>query len=459
MKLLLIPIIGAITLYAHPINFSDALNITLQNNKELKAKKLNIDEAKQSLLEAKSYNYGALKFEENISRTNHAGYVFGMKLASREANFGDFGFSDFLAPLGAAMMGVPLDGNQVLQTQPDDLNYPDARTNFETKVIYEVPIFTGYKLQNAKKMAQLQILANQAKYTFDSKKLEIEVLKAYNGAVAAKYFIKAIKKAKQATTSFVNFAKELNKEGLVTKIDVKQATVYDMNVDTKMIQAKNNFDLAIAYLRFLTDDKNISDIKDFEVIDDASYTKDPQAYSNRDDYKWMQYNVQTMKHKIDYDSSEDYPMIGAHFEYGFNDNTLNLNSNKDYYLGAVGLKYTIFDGNLKSIKKQKAKIKYQQTQLYLNHMENGLKLEIQKNILTLNAKEKIFHQKQKAQALAEDILEKSQELYKNQLISMNTLLMEQAKTQEAQANTILSKYEYSIASANLKLSMGYSLKD
>jgi outer membrane protein TolC len=459
MKILLIPLCAVITLYAHPINFSTALDITLQNNKELKAKKLNIEEAKESLKEAKSYDFGSLKFEENISRTNHAGYVFGMKLASREANFGDFGFSDFLAPLGAAMMGVPLDGNQVLQTQPDDLNNPKPRTNFETKIVYEIPIFTGYKLQNAKKMAQLQILANQAKYTFDSKKLEIEILKAYNGAVAAKYFIDAIKQAKKATTSFVNFAKELNKEGLVTKIDVKQATVYDMNIDTKMIQAKNNFDLAIAYLRFLTNDKTITDVEDFQIIDDSTYAKDPESYLNRDDYKWMQYNVQTLKHKIDFDSAQEYPEIGAHLEYGFNDNTLNLSKSKDYYLGAVGLRYTIFDGNLKNITKQKAKIKYQQTRLYLDHMENGLKLEIQKNILNLNAKEKIYHQKQKAEALAKDILNKSEELYKNQLISMNTLLMEQAKTQEAQAKTILSKYEYSIASANLKLSMGYSLKD
>ena len=41
-------------------------------------------------------------------------------------------------------------------------------------------------------------------------------------------------------------------EGLVTNIDVKQAMVYDMGVDVQMIEAKNRYELALSYLKFLT---------------------------------------------------------------------------------------------------------------------------------------------------------------------------------------------------------------
>jgi outer membrane protein TolC len=441
-------------LFGVSVDFDISLSKTVQNNQGLKAKKLSIEEAKLSLQEAKGYNYGNLVFAENVSRTNNAGYVFGMKLASREATFGDFGFKDFLA-------WQQNRNGDVLKIQPDDLNNPEARTNYETKLTYKLPIFTGYKLSSAKKMAKLQILANSAKYNFDKKQLELEVLKAYNGAVIAKEFIKATKEAKKATSSFVNFASELYNEGLVTSIDVKQAQVYDMGVDSQYAEAQNKFDLAISYLKFLTSDENIDDVKDFRNITISKKNLSllqEEANSKRDDFKWMQYNTQTMKHKIDYDNSDNYPMVGAQVEYGFNDDKFSINSDKDYYLGAVGLTYTLFSGSVNSVKKQKAKIAYNKTKHYLDYMKNGIKLEIEKNYLTLQTKQKVFLQKQKAEALAQEVLEQSQEMYKNHLINMSNLLMQQANHQKAKAEMIFAKYEQTLAMAKLKISLGESIK-
>ncbi len=474
MKKTLLLLGTPLLLFAHNIDFFTSLEKTLQNNKGLKAKKLEIDKAKLSLQEAKSYDYGSLVFAQNISRTNNAGYVFGMKLASREANFGDFGFSDFMGAIGGAAQAANGDfgtfsqmlaqsGDGILAMQPDDLNNPDARTNFETKATYKVPIFTGFKLQNAKKMAKLQILANQAKYTYNEKSLGLEVLKAYNGAVAAKEFIKATQTAKKATNSFVEFATELYDEGLVTDIDVKQAKVYDMGVDAKMLEAKNSYQLALAYLRFLTADNEISDVESFQNIfvdisslDSLKY----DAYRKRDDFAWMKYNTDTMKTKIDFDSSDYYPTIGAQLEYGFNDNKLNnLSSDKDYYMGAIGLSYNLFDGNLRSVKKQKAKVEYAKTKHYFDYMKSGIKLEVEKNYLTLVTKQKVLKQKQKALSLSDEVLVKSQEMYKNHLMNMSTLLMQQANRQKANAEVILAKYEETLASASLKIALGDSLKN
>jgi len=434
------------------VNFETSLNKTINNNQGLKAKELSIKNAKMDLQEAKGYNYGSLVFAENISRTNNAGYVFGMKLASREATFGDFGFNEF------DMTGK----TNPLPVAPEDLNHPAPRTNYETKLTYKLPIFVGFKLSSAKKMAQLQVLANQAKFKFDKKQLQLEVLKAYNGAVIAKEFIKATKQAKKATNSFVQFASELYKEGLVTSIDVKQAQVYDMGVDSKYAEAQNRFDLAISYLKFLTTDTTITDVKDFYNINlDLSILSSLQtkADKNREDFKWMKYNTQTMKNKIDFDASEQYPTIGAQIEYGYNDNELNnINSEHSYYMGAVGLSYALFDGFTTSAKKQKAKIKYNQTKHYLDYMKNGIKLEVEKNLLTLQTKQKVFTQKQKAELLAQEVLEQSQEMYKNHLINMSNLLMQQANQQKAKAEMIFAKYEQTVAMAKLKISLGENIK-
>jgi outer membrane protein TolC len=463
MKIFFVVVTAQLFLYAYTIDFTQAIDKTLQNNKGLQAKKLDIEQAKLSVDEASGYNYGKLVFQENISRTNNAGHVFGMKLASREADFGAFGFDQFISQMDTIMPGASYDGGKkILATQPDNLNYPDARTNYETKVVYQAPLFTGFKLNSAKKMAQLQLLAHKAQYTFDEKNLTLEVLKAYNGAVAAKEFIKATQKAKKATNSFVEFATALYDEGLVTSIDVKQASVYDMDVETHKIEAHNRFELAIAYLRFLTSDDTISDVGDFKVVqsDDMSMAaKEDNIYQNRGDYQSMKYHTQTMKTKIDFQSAEKYPTVGIQAEYGYNDDTFGVSDidQKDYYLGAIGISYTLFDGGVTSKRSQKAKIQYNQIINNFEYMKEGIKLEVQNNLLTLQAKQKVLKQKIKAKKLSDEVLEQSTAMYKNHLINMSNLLLQQANQQKAEAEVIMAKYESSLAAAQLKISLGENL--
>ena len=446
IKLLLVLLINVI-LFSKSIDFQTALNYSIQNNKELKAKKLSINKANIDLQESQNYDYGSLIFNSSLTRTNHAGHVFGMKLGAREASFKDFGFSQF---------------GQPINTQPSDLNSPDARSNFENKVSYDVPIFTGFRLTHAKNMAKLQLMANRIKYKFDEKALGFEVLKAYNGAVLAKHFIKATQKAKDATNSFVTYASELYKEGLVTKIDVKQAQVQDLNVKAKQRDALNKFDLAIAYLKFLTNDTEITDIKEFENLkfsqNDLAALQQI-AINNRDDFSWMKYNTQTLEAKVKMEKSNNYASLGAHVEYGFNNGTLDeVNKDQNYYLASIGLKYSFFDPTKKT-KIQKSKIAHKKAQYYFEYMEDGIKLEVEKNLLTFLSKKDVLKEKLKAKELAQEVLEQSQEMYKNHLINMTNLLMQQANAQKARAQAILSKYEMTLSSAQLKLSLGLSLKE
>ncbi len=428
-----------ISLNAKTINFQEALNLTLQNNKELKAKKLDIKKAEENTKEATGYKLGKLEFAENISITDHAGYVFGMKMAVREATQLDF---------------VPL-----------TLNNPNDRHNFETKLTYEAPIFTGYKLENAKKMATLQVMATKAKYTHDEKQIGLEVLKAYNGAVAAKKFIKMTTKARIIASRFVKTSQDLYDNKLTRIIDVKQAKMAEFSINTKVKEAKTKFKLAIAYLQFLTNDYKITDVKKFSImkIDTTNLIAlQENAIDQRDDYKWMQHNTTTMKQKIAFDSANDYPTIGAHVEYGTNnDNFSTLSLKKDYYMAAVGLTYTLFDGEISTIQKQKAKIDYAKTKQYSDYMKDGINLEVKKNYLDFMTASSTLDDKVETQKMSEDILKETEDIYKNNLrfrTNMMYLLMSLENMLKAQADVITSHYNTTISSAKLKLSTGKSLK-
>ncbi len=431
--------------YAQTINFNEALNLTFENNKDLKNQKLNIDLAKLNIKKVDSISYGKLSFEEQINRTNHAGYVFNSKLSSREASFNDFGAGEFR-------------DSSTLNVQPENLNNPKDRNNFNTKLNYDIPLFTGFKLSNQKEILKLQQKANEVKYNLNKRQVSYEVLKAYNSAVVAKEFIQASKKAKESISFVEKAANAFYKEGLVTKIDVKQAKVHNLNISTKYLEAQNKFQLALAYLKFLTSKSEINDVENLKYIklEDSNFDNlYKKALENADELKMQNISNKARKKNIEISKADYYPTIYSHLEYGFNDDNLTLDGDKDYYNAVIGLKYTIFD-NTRDIEKQKSQIDYKKSLLNYEKIQDAIKLELEKSLLDLKSKEKILKEKKETLILANDIYRQSQLMYKNHLIAMTELLIQEASLRNTQAQLILAKYEKSLSLAKINLISGNS---
>lgn len=432
--------------YAQSVDFNEILEQTINNSKDLQQQKLNIDTSKLNTQMIDSISYGKLSITEEISKTNHSGYVFNSKLSSREASFRDFGF---------------IQQNESIDVQPTDLNYPDSRNNFNTKIIYDIPLFTGFKLSNQKDILKLQEKANELKYNLDKKNLEFELLKAYNSAVVAKDFVKALEKAKEAISFIVKSANAFHSEGLVTKIDENEAKVYELNINSKLIEAKNNFQLALEYLKFLSSNDDINDVKELQNI----YFKFPnekelyeKALENRDEVKMQNIQVNATKKNIEVTNSAYYPTIYSHLEYGYNDNQLTLDNDKDYYMAMIGISLTLFD-DTRSIEKEKSKIEYAKANLNQEKLKDAIKLELKKAILELETKENILREKIEAKNLANEVLEQAKLQYKNRLISMTTLLSQEANFRKNEAFLIQARYEKSLALAKVNLILGENLKE
>ncbi|WP_193311064.1 TolC family protein [Poseidonibacter ostreae] len=430
--------------YAQTVNFEQALNFTFKNNKDLKKQKLDIEVANLNIEKVNSISYGKLSFEEQINRTNHAGYVFNSKLSSREASFNDFGASEF-------------DPNN-LGVIAEDLNNPEDRNNFNTKLNYDIPLFTGFKLSNQKEILKLQKKANEVKYNLDKRQLSYEVLKAYNQAVLAKEFIKTTKKAKESIAFIVKSANAFYKEGLVTKIDVKQAQVHELNINTKNLESENKFQLALAYLKFLTSKNEINDVEKLKYIK-IKYSNFNVLYENAlknaDELRMQDINIKAKKKNIEISKAEYYPTVYSHLEYGFNDDKLTLDSKKDYYNAVLGLKYTIFD-NTRDVDMQKSQIQYKKSLFDYEKLKDAIKLQLQKALLDLEIKEKILKEREETLVLANDIYKQSQLMYKNHLIAMTDLLQQEANLRNTKTQLIAAKYEKSLALAKINLISGNS---
>lgn len=430
--------------YSQSINFNEVLQQALENSKDLKKQALNIDSIKQDYNIVDGINYGKLSISSEVSRTNHAGYVFNSKLSSREATFRDFGFSQM---------------NEGMDIIPKDLNYPNDRTNINSYVSYDIPLFMGFKIENQKDILKLQEKANELLYNLDKKNLEFEILKAYNGAVVAKDFVKALEKAKQTVEFIYEGAKEFHKNGLVTKIDVNEAKVYQLNINSTLTEAKNNFNLALAYLKYITSNENITDVENLENIYfdlknfDELYNN---ALETRDEVKMQNITIEANKKNIDIQKGSYYPTVFSHLEYGVNDDRFTASKDKDYYIALVGISLTLFDSS-RSAYLEKSKIEHLKSTLDYEKLKDGIKLELEKAILDYKAKQEILKEKIEAKNLAFEVLNQANLQYKNRLISMTTLLSQEANFRKSESMLINAKYENSLALAKLNLVLGQNL--
>ena len=431
--------------FAQTINFSEALKQSLENSKDLKKQELNIQISKEDTNSITASNYGVLSLNSNISRTNHAGYVFMGKLSSREATFKDFGFSQM---------------NEGINTTPKDLNYPGDRTAINNFVSYDLPLFTGFKLENYKDISKLQEKANEILYNLDKKNLELEVLKAYNGAVLSKDYLKTMKNAQKNIEFIHNSAQEFHKNGLVTKIDVNEAKVYMLNVNSKLVEAENNFNLSLAYLKFLTSNELINDVEGIQNIyfdfenEEELYKK---ALEKRDEVSLQKISIDANNKNIDIQKSSYYPQVFTHLEYGVNDNRFTSDQDKDYYMALLGISLTIFDGS-RSALVEKAKLEELKSKLDYEKLKDGIKLELEKAMLNYKAKQGILKEKIEAKELANEVLNQAKLQYKNRLISMTTLLNQETNYEKSQTMLLEAIYENSLALANLNLVLGKNIK-
>jgi outer membrane protein len=436
--------------FAQTINFSEALKQSLGNSKDLKKQELNIQISKEDTKNITASNYGVLSLNSNISRTNHAGYVFMGKLSSREATFKDFGFTN-------SAMNEAMNGNNVT---PNNLNYPEDRTAINNFISYDLPLFTGFKLENYKDISKLQEKANELLYNLDKKNLEVEVLKAYNQAVLAKDYLKTMQSAKKSIDFIHNGAQEFHKNGLVTKIDVNEAKVYMLNINSKLVEAQNNFDLALAYLRFLTSNELISDVEGIQNIyfdfenEEELYKK---ALEKRDEVSLQKISIDANNKNIDIQKSSYYPQVFTHLEYGVNDNRFTSDQDKDYYMALLGISLIIFDGSRNALV-EKAKLEELKSKLDYEKLKDGIKLELEKAMLNYKAKQAILKEKIEAKELANEVLNQAKLQYKNRLISMTTLINQETNYEKSQTMLLEAIYENSLALANLNLVLGKNIK-
>ena len=400
------------------LTLDEALTLLKNDNLEIKAAKFDVKSAKKDIEVIQGKNWGKLTFTQDMARSNDAGNVFGFKLTSREATFGDFGFGDPSVP--------PQTDPAFLTTPPNRLNYPGYRNFFQSKLKYEVPLFTGFMLSSYTNiMKKMQEIKSLDKDKIKTQK-EYELKKSFYDMALLDSSIENLQKILDNIHILEDMTKEMIAVGYAKKVDLLEVQAKEGNVERLLVQMNSNKKLLYHYISFLLN-KKIDHIQ--APVSEISMPKmsDEEILSRNIDLKRALTGLKITKDMLKANQAAFYPTLGAFGEISTADETFlgDANDHKAYTIGAR-LSWNFFDGGIDSAKIEKSKIEKLKMYSQVELAKKGILLKIAKIRTEIESTDVEIASLKKELELANAIYENYEGRYKEKLVSMSDVIIKQS---------------------------------
>jgi outer membrane protein TolC len=404
---------------SNTLTLDEALDILKSQNLEIKAASLDVKSAKADADTVSGNNWGKLDFIQDYANSDSAGNVFGFKLESREANFGDFGAKEFMDNFMA--------GSPDYVTPPNDLNYPDSRNFFQSKLKYEVPLFTGFQLSSysdiMNSMTKMKTLektkvVNEKKYELRKSFYDMALLE--DSVKHLNVIIGNINTLEKMTQSMIDV-------GYAKKVDLLEVRAKKGNVERLITQMQSNEKLLYHYISFLLNQK-VSKIATPTHDVPMPNMSDEDILNANIDIQRASTGLEVRKSMVDVSKSSYYPMVGAFAEISTADDTFlgDADDHKAYTVGAR-LTWNIFNGGIDGAKVQKSKIEHLKTQTQVQLAKKGIALKIAKIRTEIKTVDSEIDSLQKELDLANEIYNNYEGRYKEKLSSMSDVIIKQSE--------------------------------
>ncbi len=416
----ILPILASSQIYTN-LDLNQAIKILKKDNLEINIAKFDeqIKDFEHKI--ALGHNYGKLDLIQLALRSNDAGNVFGFKLQSREANFGDFGAREFMN--SQTPTGFP---DSAYTTPPNDLNYPAARNNFQTKLKYELPIYTGGKLEQYGKItAALTKLSAMSMEQITNEKI-YQLKKSFFDIYLLNSYLHNLQIIENNMNKLENMAESMIEEGYAKKVDLLEVQSKKANVTRMINQAKANKELVYHFVSFLLNAK----VKSIS----GSYTKVmPETFAVKTilkrniDIRKAKLGLKVTDMNIKLQEASNLPEIGAFAEYSSADNNfLNDFTKHDAYTIGMQFKWNLFNGGVSKNSIEKARVKNLKTKTQVELAKRGIVLNVEKIKTEIKNFDFSIDSLEKEIELTRTIYKNYLGRYQEKLVSINDVIIKQS---------------------------------
>lgn len=419
-------------LQAGGLSLNEALDLLHKQNLEIKTADLDRESAENDVDIARGYHFGSLDFTQTFSRSNDAGNVFGFKLSSREATFGDFSADEFVAN---QMAGAP----DLYTKPPKHLNYPGYHNYYQSKLTYMLPLFTGGKLsaysdiaEKMEKIKQLDAAQVKTEKSYELRKSYYDMALLQNSINHMNVILGNISTLERTTQMMIQ-------EGYAKKVDLLEVQSKKANVERSLTEMEANKKLLYHYISFLLN-QNVTEIElprnDYPV----SAIDESNVLTNNIDLQKASEGLGVRESMVDLAYAPFMPQVGAFAEASSADDTLfgDFGDHKAYTVGAK-LTWNLFNGGVDKNSLEKAQIERLKTKTQVELAKKGIALQYDKirtEIESLDAQVKSL---EKELELADQIYRNYEGRYHEHLASMSDVIIKQSQQIEKVLNLQMVK--------------------
>ncbi len=400
------------------LTLDEALNILKSENLEIKAASLEIKSANKDIKTISGKNWGKLDFVQSFANSNDAGNVFGFKLSSREANFGDFGAEEFMNNFMA--------GHPDYSTPPHDLNYPGSRDYFQSKVTYEIPLFTGFQLSSYEDMMKSMSKMKSLEKAQIVNEKTYQIRKSFYDMALLNSSIENLLTIFQNIETLEEMTKSMLEVGYAKKVDLLEVQAKKGNVERLLTRMDSNKQLLYHFISFLLNE-NVTDIQaPSDNVPMPLFTNE-DILNNNLDIQRASTGLEVRKSMVDVSKSAYYPMVGAFAEGSTADNSFlgDANDHSAYTVGAR-LTWNVFNGGVDSANLEKAQLEHLKTQTQVQLAKKGIELKIAKIRTEIISFDSDITSLENELILANEIYKNYEGRYLEKLSSMSDVIIKQS---------------------------------
>lgn len=402
------------------LSLDNAIDILKSDNLEIQTASMDVKISEKDAESASGNHWGKLTFIQDTSRSNDAGNVFGFKLSSREATFGDFGF-------GASNMQMPQTDPTYLTTPPDTLNYPDDRNYFQSKLKYEVPLFTGFKITSYTDIMKSMIKMKSLEKEQVINEKVYQVKKSFYDMALLRESSKNLSIIFKNIETLENTTKQMIEVGYAKNVDLLEVQAKKGHVRRLLKEIELNEKLLYQYISFLLN-QNVTNILTPSLNVAMPEYDDATILKNNLDIQKASTGLEIQKSMTDVAKSSYYPTIGAFGELSTADDTFlgSAYDHKAYTLGAR-LTWNIFNGGIDNANMEKSRIEELKTSLQAKLATKGIALKIAQIRTEIQTLDEEIEYLQKEFELVNEIYKNYEGRYKEKLSSMNDVIIKQSQ--------------------------------
>ena len=435
-----------VTQAASDLAFARAVELASKRAPQLASAQAQIEQAEAARKQAKGNLFPKLHADIEASSSTNPLNVFGMKVMQGNATFADFGAGEF----------NPANPN-VLDVAPADLNDPDEYHNISSRLQLDIPVYNGGKIRGYVKMADAYVDAAEKGKEYNRQKLILDTLKAYEGVRTAKAYVDVAELGQKAAHAYVEIARKMYREGLVSKSDMLRAEVNLGEVDLKVTEARNFLNNTLAQLQMVTGLNNaiatqvtdeVTPVLPEGTLDDFRQ----QATDANPAIQALQKKVEASKAATKVAKADYLPHFNVMLRQEWNDQD-SIGGDSSYTIGGV-LNWSLLDNGVRSAAVSKSQAEAAQNHADLRKAQDDLSVQVDKiwRDAQLASEQVAVRAKGIGQAKEAERLERLR--YEQGISTLTQLLAVQTALDKARADYVAARYKETMQRAALLFALG-----